>query len=104
MEYRYITQEVIDSGGRNITSPEMFEEARQYNIEAAKNYNRRHGTHVLFNVWMIVQFIYFVYKVIKILSETTMKQFGDGSYTKGTYSVDVYSADGKLGSADLILR
>ncbi|MBP5505509.1 MAG: hypothetical protein J6X89_05365 [Bacteroidales bacterium] len=29
---------------------------------------------------------------------------GDGSYTKGTYSVDVYSADGKLGSADLILR
>jgi hypothetical protein len=29
---------------------------------------------------------------------------GDGSFTKGTYSVDVYSADGKLGSADLILR
>ena len=29
---------------------------------------------------------------------------GDGNFTKGTYSVDVYSADGKLGSADLILR
>ena len=29
---------------------------------------------------------------------------GDGNYTKGTYSVDVYSAEGKLGSADLILR
>lgn len=29
---------------------------------------------------------------------------GDGAFTKGTYSVDVYSADGKLGSADLILR
>ena len=29
---------------------------------------------------------------------------GSASYTKGTYSVDVYGADGKLGSADLILR
>ena len=29
---------------------------------------------------------------------------GDGNFSKGTYSVDVYSADGKLGSADLILR
>ena len=29
---------------------------------------------------------------------------GDGAFTKGTYSVDVYSTDGKLGSADLILR
>ena len=29
---------------------------------------------------------------------------GSQSYTKGTYSVDVYGADGKLGSADLILR
>ena len=29
---------------------------------------------------------------------------GDGTFTKGTYSVDVYGADGKLGSADLILR
>ncbi len=30
--------------------------------------------------------------------------FSGGSYTKGTYSVDVYSTDGPLGSADLILR
>ena len=29
---------------------------------------------------------------------------GASSYTKGTYSVDVYGADGKLGSADLVLR
>ena len=29
---------------------------------------------------------------------------GDGAFTKGTYSVDVYSADGKLGSADLLLK
>ena len=29
---------------------------------------------------------------------------GDGAFTKGPYSVDVYSSDGKLGSADLILR
>ena len=29
---------------------------------------------------------------------------GDGAFNMGTYSVDVYSSDGKLGSADLILR
>lgn len=81
MEYRYITQEIIDSGGRNITSPEMFEEARQYNIEATKNLTRRQRAHSLFNIWMIVQFIYLFYKVFSILSETTLKQFGDGSYT-----------------------
>lgn len=81
MEYRYITQEVIDSGGRNISSPEMFEEARQYNIEAADNYNRRHRAHALFNIWMVVQFVYYVFKVLRVLSDTTMKQFGDGSYT-----------------------
>lgn len=29
---------------------------------------------------------------------------GDQPYVKGTYSVDVYSTDGKLGSADLLLK
>ena len=81
MEYRYITQEIIDSGGRNITSPEMFAEARQYNIEATKNLTRRQRAHSLFNIWMIVQFIYLFYKVFSILTDTTMKQFGDGTYT-----------------------
>ena len=40
MQYKYITQETIDSGGKNITSPEMFAEARQYNIEAVKGQNK----------------------------------------------------------------
>ena len=56
MEYRYINQETIDSGGRNITSPEMFEEARKYNAEAVKNQNRREKARKLFNAWIVVQF------------------------------------------------
>ncbi len=38
-------------------------------------------------------------------SEVEMSIYFSGdSYTKGTYSVDVYSTDGPLGSADLILK
>lgn len=62
MKYKYITQEIIDSGGKNITSPEMFEEARLYNMEAVKNYTRLHRVHLTFNIWMVVQFVLLIVK------------------------------------------
>ncbi|MCR4795539.1 MAG: hypothetical protein K5898_10335 [Ruminococcus sp.] len=61
MEYKYITQDVIDSGGRNITSPEMFAEARVYNIEAMKNNIKRRRVHALFNTWIIVQYVLLIH-------------------------------------------
>lgn len=71
MQYKYITKETIDSGGKNITSPEMFAEARQYNIEAVKNYNKRRNTHALFNTWIIAQyFIYFWFFIMLIMSKS----------------------------------
>ncbi|WP_295070528.1 hypothetical protein [Ruminococcus sp.] len=68
MEYKYITQEVIDSGGRNITSPEMFAEARLYNIEAMKNNVRRRRVHALFNTWIIVQYVLLIHMMFGLIT------------------------------------
>ena len=83
MEYKYITQEVIDSGGKNITSPEMFAEARKYNIEAVKNYTKRHRTHAMFNIWMVVQFILLIYKTWVLMMNTQNEQKAEGTSTPG---------------------
>ena len=68
MTYKYITQETIDSCGKNIKSPEEFAEARVYNIEAIKNYNRRHKVHAIFNIWIIVQYVALFFMVFGMLS------------------------------------
>ena len=68
MTYKYITQETIDSGGKNIKSPEEFAEARVYNIEAVKNYNRRKKVHAAFNIWIIVQYVVLFFMVFDMLS------------------------------------
>ena len=63
MTYKYITQATIDSGGKNIKSPEEFQEARIYNMEAVKNYNKRHKVHAVFNIWIIVQYVMLFFAV-----------------------------------------
>lgn len=68
MTYKYITQETIDSGGKNIKSPEEFAEARVYNIEAVKNYNRRKKVHTAFGIWIIVQYVVLFFMVVAMLS------------------------------------
>lgn len=68
MTYKYITQETIDSGGKNIKSPEEFAEARVYNIEAVKNYNRRKKVHTAFGIWIIVQYVVLFFMVFAMLS------------------------------------
>ena len=67
MTYKYITQETIDSGGKNIKSPEEFQEARIYNMEAVKNYNKRHKVHAAFNIWIIVQYVLLFWKFTIVL-------------------------------------
>jgi len=67
MTYKYITQATIDSGGKNIRSPEEFAEARVYNMEAVKNYSRRSKAHAIFNVWIIVQYVLLFWKFTIVL-------------------------------------
>jgi len=67
MEYRYITKEIIEKGNVNITSPEMFEEARRYNIEAVKNYKKRYWLKIAFGLWIAAQVIYVLFCVVNSL-------------------------------------
>jgi len=67
MEYRYITKEIIEKGNVNITSPEMFEEARRYNIEAVKNYKKRYWLKIIFGLWIAAQVIYVLFCVVNSL-------------------------------------
>ena len=61
MEYKYITKEILEKGNVNITSPEMFEEARRYNIEAVRNYKKRYLIKIAFGLWIAAQVIYVLF-------------------------------------------
>lgn len=75
MDYKYINQETIDSGGKNITSPEMFAEARIYNMEAAKNYSKRYNSHTIFNIWIILQyFLIFIGMFLLLVGRTNYEK------------------------------
>ena len=51
MAWKYITQDIIDAGGISVTSAEMFAEAREYNIKAVRNYNKKRRNHWLIALW-----------------------------------------------------
>ncbi len=55
MEYRYITQDIIDAGSVNVTDPAVYDEAREYNINATRNYVRRRRNHIFIVIWFAVQ-------------------------------------------------
>ncbi|WP_295094398.1 hypothetical protein [Ruminococcus sp.] len=61
MQYKYLTRELIEKGNVNITSPEMFEEARRYNIEAVRNYKKRYLIKIAFGLWIAAQVIYVLF-------------------------------------------
>ena len=71
MEYKYITQEILEKGNVNITSPEMFEEARRYNIEAVRNYKKRYGIKVAFGLWIAAQVIYVLFCAVNSMDMQT---------------------------------
>lgn len=57
MAWKYITQDIIDAGGINVTSAEMFAEAREYNIEAVRNYNKKQRNHWFIAIWSVGQLV-----------------------------------------------
>jgi hypothetical protein len=57
MAWKYITQDIIDAGGINVTSAEMFAEAREYNIEAIRNYNKKQRNHWFIAIWSVGQLV-----------------------------------------------
>lgn len=53
-ELNYITQDIIDKGTFNVTSPEMMDEARHYNMDAVTNAAKKRRVDVITGIWFIV--------------------------------------------------
>lgn len=83
MVYKHLTQEIVDSGGRNITSPEVYAEARIYNIEAVKNYKKRRQIRLIFDTWTIVQYFLVVFITYGFVQRINGEEIKAGTSTPG---------------------
>lgn len=81
MKYRFITQDIIDAGSINITSPEMYSEAREYNIDAGRNYIRRRNNHLAMAIWFGVQPLLVIFAVVLLTGITQLDQVHTGRTT-----------------------
>lgn len=81
MNYRYITQDIIDAGSVNITSPAMYEEAREYNIDAHRNYVRRSRIHIAMGIWFIAQNVLIFLMLFILIGNISIKQADTGTST-----------------------
>jgi hypothetical protein len=54
-ELEYITPEIIGKGGINVSSPEMLDEARRYNMDAVTNAAKRKRMVIATGAWLILQ-------------------------------------------------
>ncbi len=81
MNYRYITQDIIDAGSVNITSPAMYEEAREYNIDAHRNYVRRSRIHIGMGIWFIAQNVLIFLMLFILIGNISIKQADTGTST-----------------------
>ncbi len=79
MAWKYITQDVIDAGGINVTSAEMFAEAREYNIEAVRNYNKKRRNHWLIALWSVGQFAVAIAIAVMVLTVSITYQTDHGT-------------------------
>lgn len=83
-ELKYITQEIIDKGGINVTSPEMLDEARRYNMDAVKNAATRHRLNTLMGLLIFLQIPVLLASVCLKLTTMTLADFSNFSFKTGT--------------------
>lgn len=69
MDYKYITQDIIDKGTINITSGEIYAEAEQYNDRARQFYRKKKLIENCFPVWCAAQFLLLGYCVFYLNCE-----------------------------------
>ena len=81
MKYRFITQDIIDAGSINITSPEMYSEAREYNIDAHRNYVRRSRIHIGMGIWFIAQNVLIFLMLFILIGAIQIEQTEQGTST-----------------------
>ena len=74
-ELKYITPEIIEKGGINVSSPEMLDEARRYNMDAVTNNARRKRMQVTQGIWLIIQIPLLIASVCMHLTLETLTDF-----------------------------
>lgn len=58
MEYRYITQDVIDEGAIKVNNSQEYDEAQRYNEQMRKEYKKRRTVYASISVWSGLQFLF----------------------------------------------
>ena len=74
-ELVYITQDIIDKGGINVTSPEMMDEARHYNMDAVTNAATKRRTDVITGIWYVLTMPFAVLMLCMRLMGQTIADF-----------------------------
>lgn len=77
-ELTYITQDIIDKGGINVSSPEMLDEARRYNMAMVTNAARKKRVNMITGIWIVIQMPFMIVSVMMYLSVATLN---DWSYS-----------------------
>ena len=71
-ELTYITQDIIDKGGINVTSPEMMDEVRHYNMDAVTNNAKRKRMTVTTGIWLVIQIPILIASICMYLTLETL--------------------------------
>lgn len=58
MEYRYITQDVVEAGVIKVNNSEEYNEAQSYNEQMRKEYKKRRAVYASIASWSGLQFIF----------------------------------------------
>lgn len=58
MNYKYITQDVVDEGVLRVNNAEGYDEAQRYNDQMRKEYKKRRTVYASIAIWSALQFLF----------------------------------------------
>lgn len=94
-ELNFITHDIIDKGTFNVTSPEMMDEARRYNMDMVTNAAIKRRTDVVTGIWFVVHLPLPFLWVCFMLASRTLSDMG--AYGAGDFGqIMTYAAIGAV--------
>ena len=94
-ELNFISQDIIDKGTFNVTSPEMMDEARRYNMDMVTNAAIKRRTDVVTGIWFVVHLPLPFLWVCFMLANRTLSDMG--AYGAGDFGqIMTYAAIGAV--------
>ncbi|MBP5362163.1 MAG: hypothetical protein J6Y71_03930 [Ruminococcus sp.] len=94
-ELNFITHDIIDKGTFNVTSPEMMDEARRYNMDMVTNAAIKRRTDVVTGIWFVAHLPLPFLWVCFMLANRTLSDMG--AYGAGDFGqIMTYAAIGAV--------